>query len=444
MRGRVTKKAVDQLAPAARVAFLWDTKLRGFGLRVTPAGAKSFVVQYAAPGVAGVKRRVTLGAYGRFTVEEAASRARDLLGRVARGDDPAAERADARREVKEHTVAKLADEYLDECRAKMRRGTAAEYERIFRVYIMPALGKLPVASVTVRDVAHLHLAHRDKPSQSNRVLSLVKSYLYWCERRGLRAPHSNPACAVKPFAENVRERFLTAAELGRLGAALRTAETTGLRSAPEHRKHPKSEATHKHRAPSTWGKPVPASPYAVAAIRFLLFTGWRESEALTLKWEQLDTSRAIATLPRTKTGRSMRPLGAPALELLATLPRVMGSPYVFPSPNDPAQPLREIKRVWCAVRYAADLMDCRLHDLRHTVASMAVGTGHSLYLTGALLGHANAATTQRYAHLAVDARQATADAVAGAIRAALEAAVDAAASDAAADVVPLTRAGGAR
>lgn len=129
-------------------------------------------------------------------------------------------------------------------------------------------------------------------------------------------------------------------------------------------------------------------------------------------------NRGAATLPNTKTGRSHRPIGAPAIALLSMLPRLDGARYVFPGARV-GQPLREIKRVWTAVRHDAGLDDVRLHDLRHTVVSFAVGSGHSLFLTGKLLGHARAETTQRYAHLADDARKAVADAVSAALHAAL-------------------------
>jgi integrase len=164
--------------------------------------------------------------------------------------------------------------------------------------------------------------------------------------------------------------------------------------------------------------PIPANPYAVDGIRFLLLIEWREQEALTLRWSAIDLERGRVTLDETKTAKSHRAIGAPAIALIAALPRVAGSAFVFPG-NVEGQPLREIKRVWMAARHAANLDDVRLHDLRHTVASFAVGSGHSLYLTGKRLGHVRAATTQRYAPLADDARKAMADNVSGAIAAAL-------------------------
>jgi integrase len=416
MRTKLTKRTVEAARVGTADVFLWDTELTNFGVKVTPAGRRVFVAQYWAPHLTRVRRRVTLGTFGTVTVDQARAAAQRILGRVANGEDPAAETT-ARRTAKESTLAVVSAEYLEEIRAKMKTRTADEYDRLFRVYIVPAIGKKPIAHVALREIAALHLAHRAHPYQANRILQLLKTFLFWTETRGYRARGTNPCRDVEAFAEHARERFLTADEIGRLGVALVTAERDGLPPAPRMRKKAKTEKTAKHR-PKGADTPIPANPFAVGAIRFLLFTGWREQEALTLRWSEVDLDRGAATLPDTKTGKSQRPLGAPAIELLTALPRVEGSAYVFPGAIT-GEPLKEIRRVWTAARHAAGLSDVRLHDLRHTVASFAVGSGHSLYLTGKLLGHARAETTQRYAHLADDARKAAADTVSSAIAAAL-------------------------
>jgi integrase len=418
MQVRLTKRTVDSAKCGTRDVFLWDADLKGFGLKITPKDRRVFIAQYWAPNLHLVRRRITIGTFGTLTVEQARAYASRLLGRVANGEDPAAEASHGRRTAKEATVAILSVEYLDEIRAKMKPRTADEYTRLFKVYIGPAIGKKPVAHLTVREVAALHLAHRKQPYQANRVLQLLKTFLYWSERRGYRTRNTNPCRDVAPFPEHARERFLTVEEVAQLGTALVKAETSGLPPAPNHQKHTEDAKMAKHR-PKAADKPIQANPFAVAAIRFLLLTGWREQEALTLHWNEVDLARGSATLSDTKTGKSHRPLGAPAIALLAELPRRHGSPYVFPGAKVDA-PLREIKRVWYAARHAAGLDDVRLHDLRHTVASFSVGSGHSLYLTGKLLGHARSETTQRYAHLTDDARKAAADTVSGALAAALD------------------------
>jgi len=188
----------------------------------------------------------------------------------------------------------------------------------------------------------------------------------------------------------------------------------------------------------------------VAALRFLMYTGWREQEALTLEWSFVDFERNIVTLPSTKSGKSIRSLSAPARELLAAQPRVADSPYVFPgrttkdkptapeqngtaqdAPKRPTarrqrkrvgehQPLGGLQRLWYSVRSEARLEDVRLHDLRHSVASFAGGRGYSMFLIGKLLGHKDSRSTERYAHLADDVRKTMADDVGEAIREAME------------------------
>jgi integrase len=169
----------------------------------------------------------------------------------------------------------------------------------------------------------------------------------------------------------------------------------------------------------------------VAAIRFLLLTGWREREALNLKWSEIDVARGVATLPSTKTGRSVRVIGAPARLLLSELPRVDGSPFVFPG-RIVGGPLVEINRVWYAVRHAAKLEDVRLHDLRHSFASVSASSGGSLLIIGKLLGHRETATTAKYAHLFDDPMAAAADSASGLLAAWLDGKTTA--------VTPITRA----
>ena len=284
-----------------------------------------------------------------------------------------------------------------------------------RLYIIPALGTLPVAKVTARDVADLHRDLRDKPVTANRVARLVRSFFYWLARREL-VSGKNPAKDTDWFPEQGRERFLSVAEMARLGQALRVAETVGLPPAPEHRKA--SSRKRARNAGMFSSELQPANPVAVAALRFLMFTGWREQEALTLQWSDVNLATGSATLTDTKTGKSVRTLSAPARELLAAQPRVKGSPYVFPG-RKPMQPLREMQRLWCAARSEARLEDVRLHDLRHSVASFAGGRGYSLFLIGKLLGHPDQRSTAKYAHLADDIRQTMADDVGEVIREAM-------------------------
>lgn len=433
MRGKITKRSVEALRPAAKDVKLWDTEIPGFGVKVTPAGRRVYVLQYWAPGRASVRRTFTLGIHGAplvrarngveetrdLTPELARVLAREARADIQRGADPAGDKGRARAALKHRTLSVLSVTYLEDCAAKRKPRTATEYARIFKKDLIPALGAAVVDGISVLDAATLHHKLRKTPHQANRSVQVLGAFLTWCATRGFRPRGLNPCQDVVLFKEVARERFLSVDELARLGDAMRTAATVGLAPAPElRRKAPTDPAKAKHR-PRSADTPKPANPYAVAALRLLLLSGWRETEVLTLRWDALDLERGAATLADTKTGKSERALGVPAVELLTRLPRVQGSPYVFPGAK-PERRLGEIKRLWGAVRYAAKLKEVRLHDIRHTAASHAIGGGLSLYVTGKLLGHKRAATTQRYAHLSDDVQKRAADDMARTIDAALE------------------------
>jgi integrase len=218
---------------------------------------------------------------------------------------------------------------------------------------------------------------------------------------GLRPENSNPCRRIKKFKETPRERFLSPDELKRLGEALADADAKG------------------------------ESPYVTAAIRLLLFTGARLNEILSLEWSHVDLKANLLRLPDSKTGAKTIALPAPAVEILSALPKQEGNPHVICGARDGAH-LINLQKPWRRIRKAAGLEDVRLHDLRHSFASVAVAGGMSLPLIGSLLGHSQPATTQRYAHLADDPRRAAADAVASTIAASM--------TGAGAEIIPLANA----
>jgi len=406
MRAKITKRAVDAMkaSPTADV-FLWDTEAKGFGVRLKPGGGKSFVLSYYAPGLHQKRRRLTIGVFGPMTVDQARLEAKSLLARIAYGEDPAAQASEIKRAIRDETVEALFPTYLADGVGRRRASTLAYYESLGRLYILPKLGPLPVARVTGKDVGALHRSLLDKKVTANRVVQLLRSFFYWLEKQKL-VSGENPASLVEHFPEAARERFLTVEEMTRLGDALRKAETEGLEPAPQHKKTP-SEKRPRNDGMFEGGVQR-ANPVAVAALRFLILTGWREQEALTLRWDAVNAESGNATLEDTKTGRSVRAIPAPALQLVVSQPRLQGSPYVFPG-RVKGQPLRELQRLWYAVRIEAKLEGVRLHDLRHSVASFAGGQGYSLFFIGKMLGHKDQRSTARYAHLADDARKSMAD-----------------------------------
>ncbi len=217
---------------------------------------------------------------------------------------------------------------------------------------------------------------------ATKTVGVLSAIFTFAVDRGLRP--DNPAQGVKTFKTQNAERFLSAEELSRLGEALSGAEKEG------------------------------ANSFAIAAIRLLALTGARKSEILSLRWERdsdgsghVDFDHSCLHLLDSKTGSKRMPLGAPALELLANLPRIEGNLYVFP--GNAGGHFVGIQKVWNQIRRRAGLDDVRIHDLRHSYASTAVASGDSLYLVGKVLGHQQASTTQRYAHLSDDPLRDVAD-----------------------------------
>lgn len=401
----LTKRTVDALKTASKDEFVWDDELSGFGLKLTSSGRKTYVIQYRIPGLGrrGFAKRITLGEHGVLTPEEARRLARRELGKVAQGSNPAADRA-ARRAAP--TVTEFGERYLEDVSATRKPNTAVEYRRLWGKHVAPALGSRQVADVAQADVRRLHRSFAKTPYLANRLVAMLGAFFTYASREGVAQPN-NPAHGVEFFPEKARERFLTPKEFGQLGKALARAEQSGLPPAPNHRRKPRNKATAKHR-PKNFDSPIPANPFAVAAIRLLTLTGCRESEILSLRWDAVDFERGYLRLADTKTGKSNRPLSQSAAALLATLPRIRGNPFVLPGAKS-GQHLKEIKRIWYAVRYAAGLADVRLHDLRHSYASVPAASGESLLVVRSLLGHKRLATTERYAHLGDDPVKRAAD-----------------------------------
>jgi integrase len=384
MRAKITKRLLDSLpTPAAGETKVWDTELRGFVVRVRASGRRWFAVEWMRERRT---RRLSLGEFGAVTVDQARERAKRVLGRVADGEDPAAERADERTAP---TVTELARRYLDEhAGPKKKRSSVEGDERLLRLYVLPALGRRKVTAVGLKEVADLHHSLRAKPIQANRVLAVVSKMLNLAETWGLRPLHSNPCPRIGRYRENRRERFLSGAELRRLGEALAAVEQD------------RSE-----------------DPGAVLAIRLLLLTGARRDEILGLRWQDVDLETGTLNLPDSKTGKKSIPLGPAAVELLAAAPRLEGCLYVIPGRRRLDARFVGIQRPWARIRARANLGDLRIHDLRHSYAACGVAANLGLPVLGAILGHRHPATTARYAHLADDPRRAAASLISNQIAA---------------------------
>jgi integrase len=278
--------------------------------------------------------------------------------------------------------------------------------------VTPTLGKIKPVEVTRQDVARLHSSLRETGYQANKVLAVIGSLYSFAADCGYVPEGCNPARGVKKFPEGRRERFLTSEELSRLGDALREGESVGL---PWTVDEVSPKAKHAPRADKRRTK---LDPYAVAAIRLLLLTGARLREILHGRWEHVDFERGIIHLPQSKTGRKPIYLSAAALAILSGLPRLEGNPFVIPGENA-GQPRADLKKPWASVTKAAGLTGVRLHDLRHSFASFGAGASLGLPIIGKLLGHTQAATTHRYAHLDADPMRRAAETIGATIAAAM-------------------------
>jgi integrase len=377
----ITLDVVSSLEPGSLV---WDTKVTGFGVRCQTK-AKSYVLKYR---INGRQRWYVIGRHGApWTPKTARDRAKALQGEIAAGNDPAAKKEEVRATP---TFGEVAMRFMSEHAVNLAESSAKEYQRLLNKLILPALGKIKITDVARQDISKLHHSLRETPYAANRVLAVLGKLFNLAEAWGYRPDHSNPCLHVKKYHEEARERMLSAQEIGRLGEALR-----GFNG----------------------------SPYAVAAIKLLVFTGARLSEVLRLQWEQIDFDRGEVRLANHKTRRTRGAktihLPPPALEVLARLPRIEGNPHVIVGDVKGAH-LVNLQKPWRSIRRAANLEDVRLHDLRHAFASVAASSGMSLPIIGKMLGHSQPQTTNRYAHLADDPVKAAATVVAASIESAMK------------------------
>jgi integrase len=362
---KLTKRSVEALLPMAKDYFVWDDEIKGFGVRIMTSGRRTYQAQYRKGGRT---RRISLGRHGNITTEQARLKAREVMGLVAKGDNPAEEIAQHRRAP---SIGVLCERFfethvLENCKPT----TQAEYRRCIENFIKPAIGAFRVVDVERKDVVELHNRHRAIPYQANRTLGVLSKMFNLAEIWGLRPDGSNPCRHVPKYREKKRERFLSQGELQRLGQVLSEVESEGSET-----------------------------PFIIAAFRLLILTGCRLGEIQTLKWEYI-TPRHME-LPDTKTGARRIPLPQAARDVLDALPRYAGNPYVVAGKLE-GRFATDFQHPWRRIRARADLPEVRIHDLRHTYASMAVSGGMPIQMVGRLLGHSQLQTTMRYAHLADD------------------------------------------
>ena len=397
---RITKRVVDAALPRETRYTIFDNAIPGFGLRVFPSGAKSWIFEYR-PGAGGQgvdKKRLTIGKASELTADQARKAANQLRAGVIRGEDPMGVKAAQRAAP---TVADLADAFLtDHVTDKRENSTYVHYKDLLDRIILPAVGKVKAKDLDHAEVAKLHRAWRGTPFQANRVLAVISSmYSYGARQSVKMVPKgTNPAADIEKYDEPARNRPLKPDELMRLGEALRLAETTGIpwEVRPEKRASKHLAATDK--------RVTIHSEHVIAAIRLLMFTGARLREILNLEWGQVDLEAGMLLLDHHKTKRrtgKVKPivLNPPAIEVLSKLTRLGKFVIAGESAGTPEEkPRPDIKKPWASISKHAGLEGLRINDLRHNFASLGVGGGMGLPIVGKLLGHTQVRTTERYVH----------------------------------------------
>jgi integrase len=369
VRTRVSARLTDSIvkrlpAPTTGNRITYDADVKGFGCRVTAAGTRAFVLNYRRKAD-GRERRVTIGSFPDWGTAAARDEAKRLKRQVDGGGDPVGDIAKGRAAP---TVADLCARFEAEYLPRKRPSTQRDYRLQIGTDIVPELGRAKVAAVTHADVDALHrkITARGAPALANRVVALLSGMFTQAIRWGWRP--DNPCKGVERNQEHKRQRYLTGAELGRLTAALAKLQDTG----------------------------------AANAIRLLLLTGARRGETLAARWRDFDLDAGVWTKPGATTKQKTThrvPLSVAACQLLTEM-RAQADPkveWLFPARRTPHR--LTLNEAWAVLRKTANIPDVRLHDLRHTFASVLASSGLSLPIIGQLLGHTMPATTARYAHL---------------------------------------------
>jgi integrase len=407
---KITKRVVDALRPdrSGKEFFRWDAgdgALKGFGIRMKPSGAASYLVQYR--NKEGRTRRLVIGKVGTLTPDEARTLASDALKAATKGGDPSAERHAVRGAI---TVSDLCDLYVADAKSRIKVSTLAGDRSRIETHVKPLIGRFTVRSLTTADIermkADIIAGKTAKPRKiegrggvaaggpgvAARTLGMTATILEYA-RKSLKLIKDNPARGVKKPPDRKQRRFLTVEEITKLGQTMRETEAAG------------ENAT------------------ALAAIRLLLLTGLRRMEALGLRRAWVDSRSRCIRFEDTKSGAQLRPIGAEAVKLIEFQPALDGCPWVFPASHGDGHlvGLPKVLERTCA---KAGLEGVTVHVLRHSFAATAAEMGFSELTIAGLLGHSVPGITARYAHVPDSALVAAADRVSARIAAALDGAAE--------------------
>ncbi len=351
---RLTQSQIDNLRPGQRTRNIRDKELKGFGVRILPSGRKSFFLHRQIDG-----RRVwhALGDADAITLECARSKATSLLVSRQRGDVPVV--------VGPVPFESVAEEVFQRYGRHWKPRTLKVNLGYYRKQILPWFEGRAIAGITRSDVRQWFASLHATPVAADRSAPVLSVILRQAEVYGYRAQGSNPCTGIKRYRRRGRERFLTNDEIRRLSKVIDQ----------HHDSH----------------------PLHASVIRLLLLTGCRKSEILTLRWSEYREGNLH--LSDSKTGPRTVWLSSAARRILDGLPR--SGPWVFPSPcRDSHLSEGSLEKAWRRIRANAGIEDVRLHDLRHSYASVALAHGETILTIGRLLGHNDPATTLKYTHLA--------------------------------------------
>jgi integrase len=381
MPTKLTKTVIDAATPRTAPYELRDTETPGFLCKVSPAGRKTFMLQYRTVG--GERRKPAIGQFGELTVVQARDIAKDWLALVRQGQDPSLDRRKMRANP---TMREFADEFISRhSLAHNKPSTTSGYRSIIRVHVKPKLGKLKVAEVKRTDISELMRDLASTPAGANGVLTCLKKMFNCAELWGYRADGSNPCRLVPKFPEGARTRLIKNPEFARLFEYLDRADALGL----EH-------------------------PIYTLAIRLQFAFAARMGEIITLRWDWVDFDERRVVWPDSKTGSISKPLSDEAYDLLWNAPRFHGSPFVVPGINNPTRWMSRHSYwdAWRRVLEASGIAHVGTHAIRHRAATDIANSGIPLKVGMALTAHKTVTMFMRYVHVEDDQVRAAAEVVA--------------------------------
>jgi len=365
---KLTKKVIDEAVITGKRYYIWDSEIPGFGLAVQKTGYKSYFLDYR--NASGTARRLKLAIVGEITPDEARKKAAALRLQISQGIDPLTTK---QLEKQELTFAEVSREYMEKYALVFKKPRSIQNDKSYlKNHILPYFGKMKITEITRKDINHFHYSLSHIKTTGNRCIEVISKIMNLCEEWSYRPENSNPCKGLNKYKEESKEIFLSLDEISRLQAALDKVLEEG------------------------------ESTYFVALIRLLLLTGARLSEIMTCKWEYVNFERKLIELPDSKTGKKKIILCDRCIAIIQSLPKQPDNSYLIISERKVGSHLTRPKKAWSRLLKVANLKKVRMHDLRHTNASISLQAKVPLEIISKRLGHSSIQTTMRYAHLADD------------------------------------------